>query len=51
MAYDLLCQLQSLVFQQSQAPGSLLTASILHAEGDLTEALAFPPPSFTAGTF
>lgn len=50
MACHLVGQLQSLVFQQSQAPGSLLATSILHAEGALTEALTFFSHSFTAGT-
>lgn len=44
MASHLLGQLQSLVFQQFQAPGSLLTTNILHAEGALAEALPSPPP-------
>lgn len=44
MACHLVGQLQSLVFQQSQAPGFLLATSILHAEGALTEALTFFSP-------
>lgn len=40
-APQFLGQLQRLEFQQSQAPGYLRTTNIPHAEGALTEALAF----------